>query len=52
MYLNILGIVNEKVPYLLQYWMKLFPLNLALKCEVFLNSHMKCQTGPHQAKLL
>jgi len=29
-----LGIVNEKVPYLLQYWMKVFPLNLAFKCEV------------------
>jgi hypothetical protein len=33
MYLNIFGIVNEKIPYLLQYWMKFFPLNLALKCE-------------------
>jgi hypothetical protein len=25
MYLNILDIVNEKVPHLLQYWIKLFP---------------------------
>jgi len=32
--------------------MKLFPLNLVLKCEVVLNSHTKCQSGPHQAILL
>jgi hypothetical protein len=28
--------------------MKLFPLNLALKCEVVLNSRTKCQSGPHK----
>jgi len=28
--------------------MKLFPLNLALKCEVILNSCTKCQSGPRK----
>jgi len=32
--------------------MKLFPLNVALKCEVILNLCTKCQSGPSQARLL
>jgi hypothetical protein len=31
---------------------KLFPLNLVLKCEAILNSHKKCKSGTHQAGLL
>jgi len=32
--------------------MKPFPLNLALKCQIILNSHKKCHSGPCKARLL